>query len=415
MNTETAVVVIFPEDMSILESDIAGRPAADYLLESLNHWDEGEVKVVVSGNGGYCHLFEKFPNISECGLPDLHAETRMGEGILIIDARAWLSRTALADVFSKVRGATNCIQIVESSTDIFASHRAAMTLAIYLPPEDVHQNLFVRERTGDGQGLEHVLGFQVLATSNAVVCSDLDATHAALVVASFVDLAEIERRLLLARAIAAMKRGVRIRDPNRVYIRGDLVCGSGVAIEPNVVIEGQVVMGDGVQIGANSILRSCRIGYNTKINPFSLVEQASIGSNSFVGPYGRIRPGSLIGDNVQIGNYVEIKNSRIGDGSRINHHTFIGDAMLADQVTIGAGTITCNHDGFGTNKTVIERGAYIGSGCNLVAPLHIGQDAVVGAGSTIARDVPAVKLTLARQRQVTVENWQSPKARRRNE
>jgi bifunctional UDP-N-acetylglucosamine pyrophosphorylase/glucosamine-1-phosphate N-acetyltransferase len=167
-----------------------------------------------------------------------------------------------------------------------------------------------------------------------------------------------------------------------------------------------------VKIGAHSILRNCRIGDKTSINPFSLVEQSHVGSNSFVGPYGRIRPGSVVGDNVQIGNYVEIKNSRVGDGSRINHHTFIGDATLDQNVTIGAGTITCNHDGFGAQQTIIERGAYIGSGCNLVAPLHIGENAIVGAGSTIASDVPAAKLTLARPRQTTIEDWQGPKTRR---
>ena len=121
---------------------------------------------------------------------------------------------------------------------------------------------------------------------------------------------------------------------------------------------------------------------------------------------------SVIGDGVQIGNYVEIKNSQVGAGSRINHHTFIGDAVLADQVTIGAGTITCNHDGIGINQTIIERGAYIGSGCNLVAPLRIGQGATVGAGSTITRDVPAAKLTLARSPQTTIESWRGPKTRR---
>jgi bifunctional UDP-N-acetylglucosamine pyrophosphorylase/glucosamine-1-phosphate N-acetyltransferase len=230
-----------------------------------------------------------------------------------------------------------------------------------------------------------------------------------------VDLAELERRLLLIRAVTAMKQGVLIRDPATTYIRGDLKCAPGVEIDINVIIEGSVVLGRDVTVGANSILRNCQIGDKTSINPFSLVEQSSVGNGSFIGPYGRIRPGSVIGNNVQIGNYVEIKNSRIGDDSRINHHTFIGDATLAQKVTIGAGTITCNHDGTGTNETIIERGAYIGSGCNLVAPLHIGQEAVVGAGSTIARDVPAAKLTLARERQITIDSWVGPNSRRQEE
>jgi bifunctional UDP-N-acetylglucosamine pyrophosphorylase/glucosamine-1-phosphate N-acetyltransferase len=184
-----------------------------------------------------------------------------------------------------------------------------------------------------------------------------------------------------------------------------------VEIDIGVIIQGTVVLGERVRIGAHSIVRDSQIGDDTCIHPFSIVEHSSIGKGGFVGPYGRIRPGSAIGDGVQIGNYVEIKTSRIGDGSRINHHSFIGDAVLADHVTIGAGTITCNHDGTGTNQTVIESGAYIGSGCHLVAPLRIGEHATIGAGSTITRDVPAATLTLARTPQTTIENWRGPKKR----
>lgn len=411
MNVNISVIVVFPDEISILASDIAGRPAGDYLLESLNEWDEVDVKVAIDGNNRPHVLFEKFPNISECRLTELHIAQSVNKGFLIIDARAWFSHATFADIFSRVRRATNNFRIVESSKGIFAAHREAMVLAVYLQPEQVHQYLFVREHTTDGQGLEKIFNSGALTDASLVTCSPLDDSHAALLLVSYVDLAELERLLLLDRAIAAMKQGVHIHDPSRVYIRGYLVCGAGVVIEPNVIIEGQVVLGAGVKIGANSILKNCRIGDNTNINPFSLVEQSSIGSGSFVGPYGRIRPGSVIGDNVQIGNYVEIKNSQVGDGCRINHHTFIGDAILAHLVTIGAGTITCNHDGIGTNQTVIERGAYIGSGCNLVAPLRVGEDAVVGAGSTITHDVPAAKLTLARQPQTTIENWQGRKYR----
>jgi bifunctional UDP-N-acetylglucosamine pyrophosphorylase/glucosamine-1-phosphate N-acetyltransferase len=131
-----------------------------------------------------------------------------------------------------------------------------------------------------------------------------------------------------------------------------------------------------------------------------------------VGPYGRVRPGTTVGDRVQIGNYVEIKTSRIGSGSRINHHSFIGDAELADDVTIGAGTITCNHDGAGHVRTVIDRGAYVGSGCQLVAPVHIGAGATIGAGSTITDDVPPAKLTLARSRQITIDHWRGARSSR---
>jgi bifunctional UDP-N-acetylglucosamine pyrophosphorylase/glucosamine-1-phosphate N-acetyltransferase len=412
MNGKTLVVVVFPDEPSILESEIAGRPAGDYLLKSLNEWNEAEVKVAVDGNNRSRLLLEKFPNMTECRLAEPHSVSLTGNGLLIIDARAWLSHAALPEILSLISSAKNCLRIVESGESVIAAHREVRTLAVYLPPEKVRQDIFVCEHTSEGRGLEHILNAEALTNVSVVTCPRADTSDTALLLVSFVDLAELELRLMLGRAIAAMKQGVRIHDPNRVYIRGDLECGSHVTIEVNVVIEGHVVLGDGVKIGANSILKNCRLGDNTRVNPFSLIEESSIGSGSFVGPYGRIRPGSVIGDNVQIGNYVEIKNSQIGDGSRINHHTFLGDAQLANQVTIGAGTITCNHDGVRIHRTFIERGAYIGSGCNLVAPLRIGEDAVVGAGSTITRDVPAAKLTLARQPQTTIENWQGPKTTR---
>jgi bifunctional UDP-N-acetylglucosamine pyrophosphorylase/glucosamine-1-phosphate N-acetyltransferase len=188
-----------------------------------------------------------------------------------------------------------------------------------------------------------------------------------------------------------------------------LICGSDVEVEPNVIFEGRVVLGSGVRIGAHCIVKESEIGANTRINPYSSIEHAVIGTSATVGPYARIRPGSHIADAVQIGNYVEIKNSEIGSRTRINHHTFIGDATLGEDVTVGAGTITCNHDGVRVNRTVIERGAYVGSGCNLVAPLRVGEGATIGAGSTITEDVPAMKLTLARPRQATIEHWRGPR------
>jgi acetyltransferase-like isoleucine patch superfamily enzyme len=408
MNAKALVIVVLPDDTRILESDVAGRPACDYLLETLSGSDEAEVRVVVDGNTDCPGWFDKYRNISRCSPTELDAGNQAERGLLLIDARAWLSHAALVNMIMRTRHATNCLRIVEPSATIHVARREVRTLAVYLPVGQPRANLFKQGRTSAQQGLEQILDSEALAHGFVVDSSSLDASDPALLIASYQDLAELERRILLERAIYAMSRGVRIRDPNEVYIRGELVCGSDVEIEINVIIEGHVALGNGVKIGANSVLRNSRIGENTCINPFSLVEDSSIGSDSFVGPYGRIRPGNVIGDSVQIGNFVEIKNSQIGAGSRINHHTFIGDAVLADQVTIGAGTITCNHDGIGISQTIIERRAYIGSGCNLVAPLRIGEGATVGAGSTITRDVPAAKLTLARSPQTTIDSWHGP-------
>jgi len=202
-----------------------------------------------------------------------------------------------------------------------------------------------------------------------------------------------------------IESGVLIIDPNRTDIRGQLTCGKNVEIDINVIFEGHVKIGDNVTIGANCIIIDTIIGNNSHIKPFSLVEGATIGNNTFVGPYGRIRYGSEIADDVQIGNFVEIKNSVVKNKVRINHLSFIGDSHIYEEVTIGAGTITCNHDGLNTNKTTIKKGAYIGSGCNLVAPIEIGENSTVGAGSTIVKNVPEDTLIIARSRQKIIENW----------
>ena len=223
---------------------------------------------------------------------------------------------------------------------------------------------------------------------------------------------QLDKENALEKVFKLILTGVKVNNPELLHIRGKVSCGKNVKIDLNVIIEGDVKLGDNVTIGAHSILRDCNIGKGTKINPFSLVEGSVIGENCFVGPYGRIRPNVSIGDHVSIGNFVEIKNSNIASKCQINHHSFVGDADLAEQVTIGAGVITCNHDGAGVNRTLISRGAYIGSGCNLVAPLKINANAMIAAGSTITDEVAADTLTIARSRQVKIENWKKSKLRR---
>ncbi len=223
-----------------------------------------------------------------------------------------------------------------------------------------------------------------------------------------------EREIFSNKAYELIAGGAVIRDPKRLDIRGNITCGENVEIDINVIIEGEVVLEDGVYIGANCVLRNCKIGKNSSINPFSLVEDSIVGEKSSIGPYGRLRPGSLIADNVQVGNFVEIKNAKIASKCRINHLSFVGDADLAEGVTIGAGTITCNHNGIDINHTSIGKDAYVGSGCNLVAPLKINSKSTIASGSTITKDTPSNALTLARSRQVVVEHWKGPKSRRKD-
>jgi bifunctional UDP-N-acetylglucosamine pyrophosphorylase / glucosamine-1-phosphate N-acetyltransferase len=221
-----------------------------------------------------------------------------------------------------------------------------------------------------------------------------------------------EKEIALQKVLELIAKGTCVQSPEHLHIRGTLNCGTNVKLDINIIIEGDVTLDDDVVIGANSILKDCTIGKGTVINPFSIVENSLIGENCFVGPYGRIRPGVSIEDDVQIGNFVEIKNSNISSKCRINHLAFVGDAHLEEQVTIGAGTITCNHDGIGINRTTIGRGSYIGSGCNLVAPLKVNANAIIAAGSTITEEVSGDVLTIARSRQVKIENWKGPKSKK---
>ena len=223
---------------------------------------------------------------------------------------------------------------------------------------------------------------------------------------------QLDKEIALQKVLELIAAGVSVENPEQLHIRGMINCGENVKFDSNVIIEGDVKLEDGVLVGANCVLKDCTIGKGTVINPFSLVEGAVIGENCLIGPYGRIRQGVSIEDRVQIGNFVEIKNSNIASKCRINHLSFVGDADLAEQVTIGAGTITCNHDGVGINRTIIEQGAYVGSGCNLVAPLKINTNATIASGSTITKEVSAGTLTIARSRQVKIENWKGPKLRK---
>ena len=221
-------------------------------------------------------------------------------------------------------------------------------------------------------------------------------------------LAALERTFQLEQANVLMEAGVTLRDPSRFDLRGNLVCGSDVTIDVNVVVEGTVSLASGVSIGANCILRDCRIGEGSQIHPFTLVESAEIGANARLGPYARIRPGTTLADDVHIGNFVEIKASDIGTGSKANHLSYIGDSTVGRGVNIGAGTITCNYDGANKHRTVIGDNVHIGSDVQLIAPITINSGATIGAGTTVWRDAPADSLTLNPKTQQSKNEWQRP-------
>src|SRR4051812_17164436 len=192
-------------------------------------------------------------------------------------------------------------------------------------------------------------------------------------------------------------------DPSRVDVRGDLRFGSNVEIEVNVILKGNVVLGSNVTIGANCIIEDSTLEDGVLVQDFTTITGAHVGAGSRLGPYARLRPGSKIGAACQIGNYVETKNVTMGEGCKINHHSFVGDATLGDRVVIGAGSITCNHDGKGNTATVIEDDVYVGSGVMLIAPIRLGRASMIAAGSNITKDVPADTLAISRTKELVLK------------
>lgn len=225
---------------------------------------------------------------------------------------------------------------------------------------------------------------------------------------SKVQLAQLERIHQNNIALALLERGVTLLDPARIDVRGELICGRDVTIDVGCVFEGRVELGDGVRVGANNVLVNATVAAGAHIKPFCHIEEAVVGAGSLIGPYARLRPGTVLAEDVHIGNFVEVKNSQVAANSKANHLAYIGDATIGSRVNIGAGTITCNYDGVNKSRTVIEDDAFIGSDSQLIAPVTVGKGATLGAGTTLSKDAPAGKLTVSRARQVTIDGWSRP-------
>lgn len=223
-----------------------------------------------------------------------------------------------------------------------------------------------------------------------------------------VQLAALERAFQSEQAESAMLAGATLADPNRFDVRGELTVGSDVIIDINVVVQGTVNLGDGVRVGANCILIDCDIDAGAVIEANSIVEQAHVGAGCTVGPFARLRPGTQMLEGSKVGNFVEMKKTTLGKGSKANHLSYLGDTEVGEKANIGAGTITCNYDGVNKSKTLIGDGAFIGSNSSLVAPVSIGANATVGAGSVVNKSVDDEQLAVARGKQRNIDGWQRP-------
>jgi len=265
-------------------------------------------------------------------------------------------------------------------------------------------------KNDNAQGEYYLTDIMVMAARegtkiNAVVA---DTETEVLGVNDKVQLAQLESALRAMKASELMIQGVTVVDPARLDVRGNVIVGRDVFIDVNVVIVGDVMLGDRVRIGPNTYLKDCRIEADTEIHPNCVIDRAVVGPRNSIGPFARIRPDSVLHEDVHIGNFVEVKKSEIGAGSKANHLTYLGDATVGRKVNVGAGSVTVNYDGVNKYRTEIGDGAFVGSGSMLVAPVKIGANANTGAGSTITRDAPEGKLTVGRARQVTIEGWKRP-------
>lgn len=262
----------------------------------------------------------------------------------------------------------------------------------------------------NAQGEYYLTDIVALAANDSVRVQAVRAAEAAtlLGINDKRQLADAERAFQRARADELMALGATLADPARIDVRGPITLGRDVFIDVNAVFEGHVTLGDGVRIGPNCVLKNTTLGAGTVVHAHTVAEDLETGSGCELGPFARLRPGVVLSERVKVGNFVEIKKTRVAPGSKINHLSYVGDAQVGSGVNVGAGTITCNYDGAAKHLTRIGDGAFIGSGVMLVAPIDIGAGATIGAGSTLTKAAPPEELTLARSRQTTVQGWRRP-------
>ncbi len=262
----------------------------------------------------------------------------------------------------------------------------------------------------NAQGERYLTDVIALAVAEGVGVSSISpgAMEEVLGVNDRSQLATLERHYQRRQAERLMRDGVTIVDPARLDIRGEVDIGRDVSLDVNVILEGKVVIAEGASIGPNCVIKDAEIGPDSEIHANTVIEQATVGAGCRIGPYARLRPGTTLAEDVHIGNFVEVKNTRVGRRSKANHLTYLGDSRVGKDVNVGAGTITCNYDGAEKHTTVIEDGVFVGSGVELVAPITVHAGATIGAGATVTKDVASGVLSVNRGRQTTIENWARP-------
>ena len=426
---------------------IAGRPMLDHVLDATAPFAAGSPRIIVVGHGaeavearyadrtdvrfalqspqlGTGHaLMQAVPSLDKndpatlvClgDVPLLSSETirRMTEAAetneMVLLTVELENPTGYGRI-KRAEGRPYAIVEEKDATDDERRIREVNTGIMLLPTARLEGWLSSLTNT-NAQGEYYLTDVLALAAHEGVSITAVQPDHVWEVegVNSKPQLARLERVWQRVQADRLMDAGVTLLDPDRIDIRGTLTCGRDVEIDVGCVFEGNVVLADGVKVGANCVLKNVEVGEDTVILPFCHLEGARVGAAGRIGPYSRLRPGAELAGGNHIGNFVEVKKSVVGEGTKINHLAYVGDADVGARVNIGAGCITCNYDGVNKFRTVIGDDAFIGSDTQLIAPVKVGAGATIGAGTTLTREAPECKLTLSRARQVTIEGWKRP-------
>jgi len=427
---------------------LAGRPLLEHVIDTARALEPAAIHVVY-GHGGE-RVREVLADRGKPGISWTLQAERLGTGhavrqvmpqipdthqvLVLYGDVPLISRTTLAELLTLagerqvalltmtpqnadgygriVRGSRRLVQKIIEEKDANARQLAIgeCNSGVLAAPAARLRKWLMRLKSDNSQGEYYLTDVIAMAVREKIPVRALIAPDASEVlgVNDKAQLAELESLCRTRRARELMLAGVTLADPARIDVRGSVTHGSDVFLDVNVVLEGEVALGDRVRIGAGCMVRNSRIGADTEVFAHCVIDGAVIGPDCRIGPFARFRPSATLAGEVHIGNFVEVKNSRLGASSKANHLAYLGDAQVGSRVNIGAGTIVANYDGAAKQTTIIEDDVHTGSNSVLVAPITIGAGATIAAGSTVTHSVPGGKLTIARARQVTVENWRRP-------